>query len=153
MEEVADRVLEPSPGCGLWPRALELTLQLRSHSMLLFFSLYLISFIQFTSMYECQSNKQLFWKLWKIKKSLTFWPFGLFTPPFLSCSIPIFSFLLFIYLFIYLFIDRGNSRKKGREKNVNVWLPLEHPLLETRHVPWSEMEPTTLWFTGQCAVL
>ena len=43
------------------------------------------------------------------------------------------SITTFIYLFnffkdfIYLFLDRG----EGRERNINVWLPLEHPLLGT----------------------
>ena len=32
--------------------------------------------------------------------------------------------------FIYLFIDRGERRKKGRERNINVWLPLAQPLPE-----------------------
>ena len=29
--------------------------------------------------------------------------------------------------FIYLFIHRGEGRKKERERNINVWLPLTHP--------------------------
>ena len=32
---------------------------------------------------------------------------------------------------IYLFLERGEGREKEREKNTNVWLPLEHPLLGT----------------------
>ena len=33
--------------------------------------------------------------------------------------------------FIYLFLDRGGGRKKERERNINVWLPLMNPLLGT----------------------
>ena len=32
---------------------------------------------------------------------------------------------------MYLFFDRGEGREKEREKNINVWLPLAHPLLGT----------------------
>ena len=39
--------------------------------------------------------------------------------------------VLLFYLFIYLFIDREEVRKKERERNIKVWLPLMHPLLET----------------------
>ena len=31
--------------------------------------------------------------------------------------------------FIYLFLDRREGKEKERERNINVWLPLEHPLL------------------------
>ena len=42
---------------------------------------------------------------------------------------------LYIY-FIYLFLDRGGGRKKERERNINVLLPLKHPLLpQPRLVP------------------
>ena len=34
-------------------------------------------------------------------------------------------------LFIYLFLDRGEQREKERERNISVWLPLNHPLLGT----------------------
>ena len=34
-------------------------------------------------------------------------------------------------LFIYLFLESREGRKREREKNINVWLPLEHPLLGT----------------------
>ena len=42
--------------------------------------------------------------------------------------------------FIYLFLERGEGRAKDRERNINVWLPLEHPLLgcplpEPRYLP------------------
>ena len=30
--------------------------------------------------------------------------------------------------FIYLFLERGEGREKDRERNINVWLPLAHPL-------------------------
>ena len=33
--------------------------------------------------------------------------------------------------FIYLFLDRREGKEKERERNINVWLPLEHPLLGT----------------------
>ena len=32
---------------------------------------------------------------------------------------------------IYLFLDRGEGWEKERERNINVWLPLTHPLLGT----------------------
>ena len=43
----------------------------------------------------------------------------------------IFFFKNFLKDFIYLFLDRGEGREKKRERNINVWLPLEHPLLRT----------------------
>ena len=30
-----------------------------------------------------------------------------------------------------LFLDRGENREKERERNMNVWFPLAHPLLGT----------------------
>ena len=36
----------------------------------------------------------------------------------------------FKILFIY-FLDRGEGREKERERNINVWLPLERPLMRT----------------------
>ena len=39
--------------------------------------------------------------------------------------------LIIFYDFIYLFLERGESREKERERNINVWLPLTHPLLGT----------------------
>ena len=33
--------------------------------------------------------------------------------------------------FIYLFLERGEGKEKERERNINVWLPLLHPLLGT----------------------
>ena len=38
-------------------------------------------------------------------------------------------FIVFGKDFIYLFLDRGEGREKERERKVNVWLPLAHPLL------------------------
>ena len=32
---------------------------------------------------------------------------------------------------MYLFLERGEGREKERERNINVWLPLERPLLGT----------------------
>ena len=43
---------------------------------------------------------------------------------------PSFFFLLKIF-FIYLFLDRGGGREKERERNIDVWSPLTHPLLGT----------------------
>ena len=40
------------------------------------------------------------------------------------------TFLKRFYLFI---LERGKGRKKKRERNINVWLPLTHPLLGTWH--------------------
>ena len=33
--------------------------------------------------------------------------------------------------FIYIFLEKGERREKQREKNINAWLPLTHPLLGT----------------------
>ena len=39
------------------------------------------------------------------------------------------TFYLFIFNdFIYLLLERGEGREKERERNINVWLPLVHPL-------------------------
>ena len=48
----------------------------------------------------------------------------------------IFYFILFFKGFffkdfIYLFLDRGEGREKEWERNINVWLPLAHPLQRT----------------------
>ena len=48
---------------------------------------------------------------------------------FFCASVWIVSF--FFRDFIYLFLDRGEGQKKERERNINVWLPLRHPLLGT----------------------
>ena len=40
--------------------------------------------------------------------------------------------IIFLKDFIYLFLDRGEGREKERKRrNMNVWLPLVYPLLET----------------------
>ena len=39
-----------------------------------------------------------------------------------------------------LFLERGEGREKERERNINVWLPLMHPLLGT----WSTTESFVL---------
>ena len=31
----------------------------------------------------------------------------------------------------YLFLERGEGKEKERERNINLWLPLAHPLLGT----------------------
>ena len=41
------------------------------------------------------------------------------------------SLFFFFKDFIYLFVERGEGRKKERERNINVWLPLTHHLLGT----------------------
>ena len=35
------------------------------------------------------------------------------------------------FYFLILFLERGEERETERERNINVWLPLEHPLLGT----------------------
>ena len=42
-------------------------------------------------------------------------------------------FVFFFKNFIYFFLDRGEGREKERDININVWLPLECPLLGTWH--------------------
>ena len=39
--------------------------------------------------------------------------------------------ILFFFERFYFFLDRGEGREKERERNINVWLPLIHPLLGT----------------------
>ena len=53
---------------------------------------------------------------------------------------PVIFFLFFLKDFIYLFLDRGEGREKERERNINVWLPLLHPLLGT----WSATQACAL---------
>ena len=36
--------------------------------------------------------------------------------------------MVFFKIFIYLFLEREEGREKERERNINVWLPLTHPL-------------------------
>ena len=38
---------------------------------------------------------------------------------------------LFFKDFMYLFLEIREGREKERDRNINVWLPLEHPLLGT----------------------
>ena len=57
--------------------------------------------------------------------------------------------------FIYSFLEKGEGKEKERERNVNVWLPVMHPLLGT----WPATQAcaltgnltVTLWFTGPCS--
>ena len=42
------------------------------------------------------------------------------------------SFLKRIFKNIYLFLDKGEGREKERQRNINVWLPLAHPLPGTQ---------------------
>ena len=46
--------------------------------------------------------------------------------------------------FIYLFLKRGERKEKGKKRNINVWLPLMHPLLGT----WPATQACAL--TGYC---
>ena len=41
-----------------------------------------------------------------------------------------FSFIFFLDV-IYLFLEGGEEKEKEQERNINVWLPLEWPLLGT----------------------
>ena len=54
---------------------------------------------------------------------------------------------------IYLFLK---GREKEREKNINVWLPLQNPNWgpgpQLRHVPWLGIESLTLWFSVQHSI-
>ena len=45
------------------------------------------------------------------------------------CVLPVFlfSFLFFLRFYLFNFRQRGRVRERGR--NINVWLPLSHPLL------------------------
>ena len=58
----------------------------------------------------------------------------------------------FFTAFIHLFLEREEGREKERERNINVLLPLTHPLLGTwpaTHVCALDWDQTgTLWFTG-----
>ena len=46
----------------------------------------------------------------------------------------------FFVLRFYLFLDRGKGREEKRERNINAWLPLLHPLLGT----WPATQVCTL---------
>ena len=58
----------------------------------------------------------------------------------------------------YIFIERGEGKEKERERNIDMWEILRLVVLYTPnwgpgrqpwHVPWLEIKPMTLWFTGQ----
>ena len=40
------------------------------------------------------------------------------------------GFLIFLNI-LFMYFYTGKEREKGRERNISVWLPLEHPLLGT----------------------
>ena len=50
--------------------------------------------------------------------------------------------------FIYLFLEREEGKKKKRERNISVWLPLALLMLGT----WPATQPATLWFTVQRSI-
>ena len=57
----------------------------------------------------------------------------------------------------YLFIFRlGGGKEKERERNINVWWPLAHPLLgtwpATKASALTGNQLVTLWFTGRHSV-
>ena len=68
----------------------------------------------------------------------------------LSLSLKSIFILFFIKILIYLFIERGERKEK--ERDINVWLPLMHPLVgtcpATKHVPCLGIKSVTLWFTA-----
>ena len=43
----------------------------------------------------------------------------------------IYKMYFFLRFYFYLFLERWESREKERERNINMWLPLTHPLLGT----------------------
>ena len=49
------------------------------------------------------------------------------------CLPDVYRCLFYFSDFIYLFSERG----EGRERNINVWLPLVRPLLETLSTTWA----------------
>ena len=50
------------------------------------------------------------------------------------------TYYFFFKDFIYLFLEKEGGRRKERERNINAWLPLTHPLLGT----WPETQACTL---------
>ena len=66
---------------------------------------------------------------------------------FKSSSKDVFIFLSFED-FIYLFLQRGEGRGK-EDRNINVWLPLVRPLLET----WPETQACALTGNGTSDLL
>ena len=68
-----------------------------------------------------------------------------------------FYFYFYLYNFkdfIHLFFERG--REGERERNINVWLPLVHPLLgtwpKTQACALTGDQTATLWFTVLCSI-
>ena len=68
-----------------------------------------------------------------------------------TCAVSPNLFFVCFNDFIYL-LGRG----EGRERNINVWLPLtcpqQGPGPQPRHVPWLGIEPPTLWFAGKHSI-
>ena len=65
-----------------------------------------------------------------------------------------FCFLIlafFIKILFYLFLERGEEKEKESERNINVWLPLEHHPLGTR--PATQVYAPTGDPTGDLLVL
>ena len=50
----------------------------------------------------------------------------------------------FCFLKILFILDRGQGREKERERNINLWLPLMHPLLGT----WPATQASNQWLFG-----
>ena len=73
-----------------------------------------------------------------------------------NTSLKRFYFFIYFLNFIYLFLEKGEGRKKERERNINVWLPLDCPLLGT----WPSTQACALtgnlsrdlWCTGQHSI-
>ena len=86
-------------------------------------SSYLLDSVIFTAV--CYSTIQVF---------DTNYPFYLWWVCFIS-RFTVFKFWLYFILFLKilftLFLDRRKGRERERDRNINVWLPLTHPLLGT----------------------
>ena len=56
----------------------------------------------------------------------------------------------------FISLERGEGREKKRERYINVWLPLTHPILGTwpasQACALTGFELVTLWFTGPCSI-
>ena len=63
------------------------------------------------------------------------------------------ALVTFLYTSIFILFRKRKGRRKG---NINVWLPLMHPLLGTWLTTQTcsdwEIKLVTLGFTGQCSV-